>query len=178
MRIDNIGSFHIHEDIDEWFVSEPLSILPLADKRYRFVVHYYSEEIDRILKTAMENFKHLSPAEFQKSSEYIYQYYMDTEKRLQTDQIGFLNIDSHTDVWEHISTSDEIVVSVENIDDPYAYITLECQCDWEPEHRLQIVFRNGNQLAKVGQYDGHLTNEHAYAREEFRNKIYVRIHDL
>jgi hypothetical protein len=38
-----------------------------------------------------------------------------------------------------------------------------CGCDWEEEHGLQIVLRNGVRVNKVDGYDGHLTNSDAFA---------------
>jgi len=38
------------------------------------------------------------------------------------------------------------------------YVSVECECSWEPEHGLQLVFRGGARVTKVGPYDGHLTN--------------------
>ncbi|WP_424556342.1 DUF6985 domain-containing protein [Streptacidiphilus pinicola] len=40
---------------------------------------------------------------------------------------------------------------------------LECECAWEPEHGLQIVFRRGCSVSKVGPFDSHLTNVSAFA---------------
>jgi len=36
--------------------------------------------------------------------------------------------------------------------------TIECGCNWEREHGLQIVLREGLSVTKLGPYDGHLTN--------------------
>jgi hypothetical protein len=51
---------------------------------------------------------------------------------------------------------------------------LECECDWEPEHGLQIVFRDGREVTKVGPYDGHLTNSAAYANDDLDGIVYYR----
>jgi hypothetical protein len=40
--------------------------------------------------------------------------------------------------------------------DQRVYVSVECECDWEPEHGLQIVFRDGATVTKVGPYDGHV----------------------
>jgi hypothetical protein len=49
---------------------------------------------------------------------------------------------------------------------------LECECDWEPEHGLQIVVRHGASVTKVGQFDGHLTNAADYARDDLEGIVY------
>lgn len=43
---------------------------------------------------------------------------------------------------------------------------------WEPEHGLQLVFENGLTVCKVGPYDGHNTNAHAYADASLLNVVF------
>lgn len=50
--------------------------------------------------------------------------------------------------------TDEPVVQHEGT---HWYVVLENECSWAPEHGLMIVLREGRQVTKVGQYDGHLT---------------------
>ena len=54
------------------------------------------------------------------------------------------------------------------------YVSVECECDWEPEHGLQIVFRDGRTVTKVGPYNGHLTNNSAYGRQDLDDVVYQR----
>lgn len=56
-------------------------------------------------------------------------------------------------MWQHVRPPDHVTVSV---DGGVAYADLECECDWEIEHGLNLVFRDGDRISKVGQYDGHL----------------------
>ena len=49
----------------------------------------------------------------------------------------------------------------------------EANCDWEEEHGLMLVWRNGTTLTKVGGYDGHLTNVNAYANKKMINVVYA-----
>lgn len=44
------------------------------------------------------------------------------------------------------------------------YVAVDCRCDWEEEHGLQLVFRQGRMLTRVSDQDGHLTEAHAYGR--------------
>lgn len=45
-------------------------------------------------------------------------------------------------------------------------------CDWETEHGLQIVFKQGLKINKLGPFDGHLTNSDAYADKKLENVVY------
>ena len=45
-------------------------------------------------------------------------------------------------------------------------------CDWEPEHGLQLVFRKGQSLSRVSDDDGHLTYSDAFNLPEDQDRIY------
>jgi hypothetical protein len=59
---------------------------------------------------------------------------------------------------------------------PYAdkgiYISVECGCEWEQEHGLQIVLKSGLKVNKLGGYDGHFTNSDAFDDEGLEHVIY------
>jgi hypothetical protein len=87
-------------------------------------------------------------------------------------------IDSPRDVWKHVKFGDEPIVTRRAYGDHGVYVSLECNCDWEIEHGLQIVFKNGLKVNKIGPYDGHLTNSDAYARNDLEDAIYVPVSNL
>lgn len=39
------------------------------------------------------------------------------------------------------------------------HVVLGCECAWEPEHGLQLVFRDGRRLTRISQFDGDLTGD-------------------
>ena len=51
--------------------------------------------------------------------------------------------------------------------------SVECGCDWEGEHGLQIVFKDGLVVNKVGAFDGHVTNSDAYGDPGLEDVVYV-----
>ena len=57
------------------------------------------------------------------------------------------------------------------------YFSLECNCDWEPEHGLQLILRDGTRITKVGGYDGHLTNADAFGDPAKVGVVYVSMED-
>jgi hypothetical protein len=52
------------------------------------------------------------------------------------------------------------------------YASLECNCDWEEEHGLLIVFKEGREVSKIGPYDGHLTHSDAYGDPALEDVVY------
>ena len=45
-----------------------------------------------------------------------------------------------------------------------------------PEYDLQIVFKNGLRVNKVGPYDGHVTNADAYADDSLEDVVFKSFH--
>jgi hypothetical protein len=87
------------------------------------------------------------------------------------DDDWYVEIANEDEVFDHVQFGDELSV----VRNPYqhVYVSLECECDWEPEHGLQIVFRDGRRVTKVGPCNGHLTNSDAYDDNRFDGVVYV-----
>ncbi|KUG07765.1 DUF6985 domain-containing protein [Solirubrum puertoriconensis] len=81
-----------------------------------------------------------------------------------------LGIDDPTDIWQQVHPT-RVVISWRPYGDKDVYLTVECECDWEVEHGLQLVFRRGRMLTRVSQYDGHLTEADAYGLPDERDKL-------
>ena len=48
---------------------------------------------------------------------------------------------------------------------------MACECEWEQEHGLQLVFRQGKKLTRVSDQDGHLTKADAYGIPDNEDKL-------
>ncbi|MFH1924503.1 MAG: hypothetical protein ABIP48_32020, partial [Planctomycetota bacterium] len=83
-----------------------------------------------------------------------------------------LHIADPHDLWNHVRLGKEIYIERRNHGDRKLYATIECGCDWEREHGLQIVLREGLSVTKLGPYDGHLTNSDAYADPSLELVVY------
>ncbi|HEY4244555.1 MAG TPA: hypothetical protein VGM88_32295 [Kofleriaceae bacterium] len=55
------------------------------------------------------------------------------------------------DVWRHVHP-DEIRVTRHRA----VYVQITAECDWEPEHGIQLIYREGWELTRVSEQDGHL----------------------
>jgi hypothetical protein len=75
-------------------------------------------------------------------------------------------------MFDHIRFGNEPTVARDPYSDRHVYVSLECECDWEPEHGLQIVFRDGRTVTKVGPCNGHLTNSAAYGDNRLDGVVY------
>lgn len=57
-------------------------------------------------------------------------------------------------------------------------LSIECECAWEPEHGLQLVFASGERLSRVSPYDGHLTWASTVADRSLAGRVYVPEREL
>ena len=110
----------------------------------------------------------------------VYQYYLDTVRlfREQGWDVDLPEIDNESDVWQHVRFGQDFEIQLGRGEDSGVYVSVECECDWEPEHGLQLVFRSGRSVCKLGPFDGHMTNECAYGSKDFADAVYVSPFDL
>lgn len=108
-----------------------------------------------------------------------YQYYLDTV-RLVGEQGWDVDLPEfdESDVWQHVRLGQEFEIQLGRGEDSSVYVSVECECDWEPEHGLQLVFRSGRSVCKLGPFDGHMTNESAFGSKDFADVVYVSPFDL
>jgi len=68
---------------------------------------------------------------------------------------GLLNLQDINDVWQFVYPT-EIYVTRRPDKDKDIYIQITCECDWEDEHGLQLVYKQGKKLTRISEQDGHL----------------------
>lgn len=104
----------------------------------------------------------------------MFRYFQDT-MRLLADEAPDLSIANAPDVWQHVDFGESIHVHRERGDkyvEAGVYLSVECSCEWEQEHGLQLVSREGIEVVKVGAYDGHLTHAHAFGDPRLVGVVY------
>jgi hypothetical protein len=123
------------------------------------------EDIDQAIKS----FVALEPSALTDVEEHVFRYYLDCKGFFEPGEPGYVEIARASDVWKYVQFGEEATVGREG---NAVYISLVCNCDWEPEHGLQIVFKDGQRVNKVGPFNGHFTNSHAYADPSLEGVIY------
>jgi hypothetical protein len=178
MEIPGLGPVTKDDQFDS-HCSEPLPVAALGGKICRIIVEDYDNDHAREdFHVAVKNFLSIDQFVLQAAEPYIFQYYLDCNSDFSPDDEDYLIIDSPRDVWKHVKFGDEPIVTRRAYGDHGVYVSLECNCDWEIEHGLQIVFKNGLKVNKIGPYDGNLTNSDAYARNDLEDAIYVPVSNL
>lgn len=74
-------------------------------------------------------------------------------------------------IWRHVRPR-TVSFAMGPDGDSHCYVMVSADCDWEPEHGLLMVWRDGRTLTKVGGDDGHVTNAYAYSDPGLRDVVY------
>lgn len=160
------------DQFEDWLRSKPIVVNVLGADKFEFILEGYDEDEAREeFHEAVENFLSIEDSVLKKAQDYIYQYYKDVFVQLVPEDDWYVEIASPDEVWKHIEFGAPMV-SRRPYGDELVYISLECSCDWEREHGLQIVFKQGLYVNKVGPFDGHLTNSDAYGDDDLENVVY------
>jgi hypothetical protein len=172
MEIPHLGPVTIDAQLDG-YRSQPMPVPVLGGKVCRIVVEEYDDDPRKDeFHVAIANFLRISPSVLKEAEPYIFRYYQNCNSNWEPEDEEFVAIESPAEVWRHVQLGSEPIVTRRAYGDKGIYVSLECNCDWEPEHGLEIVFKNGLRVNKLGPYDGHLTNSDAYANDDLEDIIY------
>ena len=175
MRIPGLGL--LAEDADlGWYRSGPVPVPVLGGEPCRFIVEgYVDDRSPEDFHAAIRAFLALDRSALTAAAPSIFAYYRDiTDDILAAgDDDWYVEVEGPHDVLDHVRLGDEPTVARDPVD-RHVYVSLECECDWEPEHGLQLVFRDGRTVTKVGPYDGHLTDPPAWTADSPDGIVYHR----
>ena len=145
----------------DWYASPPVELPLYGGRRVTFVVEDYAEDPrPEEMHAAVANFLALDPATLAAASGPVFDFYRDVVRLAGLDDDpNFEPVASADEVCEQVQLGGEIHVVRRSRGDRGVYISIECECDWEPEHGLQLVFKNGERVSRVSEFDGDLVNE-------------------
>lgn len=175
MFIPHLGDCE-RSDAGDYYTSAPIAVPVLGGKLCEITLEEYEEdENPEDFHTAIGNFLSINTLVLKQAEPHIYRYYLDCNSELEPGDDFYLEIPEPSDVWEYLDLDDEPTVTRRAYGDHGVYVSLSCRCDWEVEHGLQIVLKNGLTITKVGAFDGHLTNADAYDDESLEGVVYHRL---
>ncbi|WP_166856790.1 DUF6985 domain-containing protein [Telluria antibiotica] len=175
VNVPPIGPIAAHPDVNEWFISEPHQIKCLLGHVVQFVFDGYIDDDRKAdYHRALQNLIDLDSSVLAAVEPYVTQYCNETLDLYDDQDRPHVSIQQPSDVWKYVQFGTEVHISrrAHGDDEDGIYFSLECNCDWEPEHGLVLVLRDGLEVTKVGPYDGHLTNSDAYADPNLKNVIF------
>ena len=139
-------------------VSEPVAVSFFAGTVLTFIVEDEAEVDAPDVCAAVDRVLSLGEAERLAISEAVFENY---RAFLDASDLEPLEIATPTAVWRYVKPT-AVHIRRRRRRDREVYVTFMCECAWEVEHGLQLVFRGGDRLARVSDQDGHLTHADAY----------------
>jgi hypothetical protein len=121
-----------------------------------------------VAEEAIRNFKSGGAELLDTATPFLWAYYRSVVSvftAAERDDYGIPEIPQSADIWEQVEfrLPPALTFGGNRLEPGRSYISFEGEVSWEPEHGLQLVFEHGLRVCKVGPYDGHCTNAHAYA---------------
>ena len=160
-----------------WYESEPKPVRFLGGQACRFVFDDYgSDEAEHLeVRRAVQNALDAGPEILAAAEPYVVRYCEEMLVRYPDQFRPKVHLPRPSDVWSYVHFGSELHVSrrADGDAEDGVYLSIECNCDWEPEHGMQLVLRDGRTVSKVSAYDGHLTNADAFADPKLVGVIYV-----
>ena len=162
-----IGRLFQNDQFEDWWESEPREIPFFDNKKIEITFmdlvpaddNTFIEEADR----ALESFFSKSNTDRNELSDLIYKHSIDFVEAVGwEDEDEYLrDLKDKNEIWNYVYPQ-QILVSRRNRRDKDIYITIACECEWEEEHGLQLIFRQGRKLTRISDQDGHLTDSDAF----------------
>lgn len=169
MNIPVLGPLVPDPRLPQWLVSPPHEVPFLGPRKLPIILDSLEEADEKEVESAITSFLKLGPADRRGISLYVFAQYRKIAELVSEEDLG-CQIESPEAVWQHVHPS-QVLISRRHRRDRAIYISIAAECDWEPEHGLQIVFKGGSQLVRVSDQDGHLTHADAYDLPEEQNRI-------
>jgi hypothetical protein len=125
---------------------------------------------------ALRAFLDLTSSDRLADTRHVYAYYQATREAVGGK--GFLDASMGVPempeaIWAHVQPAQ--IYLQDGQEDEHCYLVVMCECDWEIEHGLMMVWRDGTTLCKVGGHDGHVTNTSAYGDASLAYVVYPGI---
>ena len=126
---------------------------------------------------AISNFRAAGPDLLDQATQFLWHYYRSVSSEFEQQQrqeYGIPELIDNADIWREVRLSNPPTIQLggSRLSPAKSYISFEGEVTWEPEHGLQLVFENGLHICKVGPFDGHNTNAHAYDDENLLGVIF------
>ncbi|WP_367391230.1 hypothetical protein [Lewinella sp. LCG006] len=177
-KIDSkeIGELLQNEEFDDWWESEPIQIPLLENKALKItLMDFVPEEDDEFLAGAdntLKNFLSKKEEERFDLSDLVYKNCMEFLNAIGYDEMdkALWEIKNKNEIWKYVYPQ-EIHITRRHRRDEDVYLSIICECEWEQEHGLQLVFRRGKQITRISSQDGHLTEADAYDKLDEEDEL-------
>ena len=171
-----VGQLTQDETFPEWWLSQEVPVPFFDGKKLPVTFTGCEPAVDKTFISeadeALTNFFALGKADRESISQLVHKNCMEF-----LDAIGFdeadqalWDIEDEKEIWNFVHPT-EIYVTRRPYKEQDMYVQVACECDWEQEHGLQLVFRQGKKLTRVSSQDGHLTEADAYNKPDEEDEL-------
>ena len=171
-----IGQLKQDDQFPDWWKSEPVEIPFFDNIRLTVTFMDFDPDLDEAFieeaDIALTNFLKLSTDDRDLVSKLAYENFQSFLDIVDFDEVNesLTEIKSIHEIWNFIHPT-EIYVTRRPYKEQDIYIAISCGCDWEEEHGLQLVFRQGRQLTRISDHDGHLTEADACGKPDEEDEL-------
>ena len=169
-----IGILSQNDRFEDWWQSEPISI-PLVNEKLCVTFMDFEPDLDEKFiqeaDEAIKSFLQLDTEYKNQITDYVYNHFLEFKSLVGLEDIpNEMNGIRESEIWNYITPS-EILITRRPYNEPDIFINMTCECAWEQEHGLQLVFKKGKTLTRVSDQDGHLTTADAYGIPDSEDKL-------
>lgn len=171
-----IGQLTQDDSFSDWWKSTEIEIPFFDNQKLEITLMDFEPEADKTFldeaDQALIHFFNLKNEDRNSISDLVYKNCTDFLEAVEFDEAdeALRQIKDPNEIWNFIEPA-EIYISRRHRRDHDIYIQVTCECDWEQEHGLQIVFRQGKQLTRISSQDGHLTEADAYDKPDEKDEL-------
>jgi len=159
-----VGVLKLNDQLGEALWESELIEIPFFDNR-KLRVLFEAEDLDdsegiELLDRAIGEFLRKSISDRLSLSESVYKNCMDSLNCLgymERDK-SLWDIQNPNEVWNYVVPNEIYVMSASDLEEN-AHVVIHCECEWELEHGLQLVFEDGKDITRISGIDGHLTDD-------------------
>lgn len=169
ISIPSLGSLAQHNRYEHWWESEKEIKVPFFDNLpIKFTVMAEKNDINEDFDRAINNFLQLGENQRLEASKYVFKNYSKHIEAVGEDEFDF-KVNNKNDIWNYVHPT--AIYVRKRAKDNLVYVQIAAECDWEIEHGLQIIYKDGCKLSRVSAQDGHITHSDAYGLPESEDKI-------
>tara|TARA_R110002111_G_scaffold260434_1_gene331763 strand:+ start:5387 stop:5980 length:594 start_codon:yes stop_codon:yes gene_type:complete len=176
IKSDIIGELNQDNQFEDWWHSLPIKIPFFNNKTVEIAFMGFVPESDALFikdaDEALKTFLEKSETDRLSLSHLAYKNCMDFLNAVEFDEADqpLWNIKDENEIWNFIYPQ-TVFVTRRHRHDENIYINVTCECEWEQEHGLQLVFRQGKILTRISAQDGHITEADAYNKPDNEDKL-------
>ena len=177
-----IGQLQQDPQFPEWWKSAPVDIPFFDNKKLTITYVGFEPDQDRSFiadaDQAIANFLQLTATNRKAITSLAYKNCTDFLEAVEYDEedAPFTQLNDPHEIWNFIYPN-EVFVSRRNRRDQDMYVQIDCECEWEQEHGLQLVFRQGKKLTRISSIDGHVTEADAYDKPDEEDELLSKFHE-